>query len=358
MASFSASLLVLAATLFVACGDGNATNREHGHVEDVATDDELLARASAALRLQVEDPSVLSSGRTYSYIPALAYADLAAAREQLGLAADAAIRPRTQRLLFTFAARPLFMFSLAFRADPSLGPLGEVLDGGQIEAAAGTNFALSGPGSDEIGPDDVLVLRTRQPFGQIANRLRQLGYEDGLDGLLVAGEPLPEPDDEVRRAPSYDGVPFPAVGDAGEGVVAMGGSERAVRAALEGADEELSEVAALVATLPGVSRAARGFDSRDCVVAVGLGESAAPREGELVIVVDGEAEARRHHFGGLTWPATFFSNEGGPEASDGEIAFAQAIAKGERAIAPFTSTDETNATRLGVEDIDRPYDCP
>jgi hypothetical protein len=172
------------------------------------TQGELLARVSAAIRAAPRPGAGGGWG-------AIAYADLAAAREQLGLPEDAGITgPGKQRLLLSFAARPLFRFRTLFGPDPSLGPLGEVLDGGQVEIAVGTNFAFSGPAADEVRPGDVVVVRTRQPFGQIADRLRRgAGYEDAPDGLLLGGEPI-ELHDELRIASFYDGIPFPAVGDA------------------------------------------------------------------------------------------------------------------------------------------------
>lgn len=362
------SLLVLTTTFVVACGGGNGSGPENERppekgaleepttasgegVENVtATDRDLLGRVSAALRLQSDDPSILSSGHEYTYIPALAYADLAAAREQLGLPEDAGFPgPRKHGLLASFAARPLFRFSPMFWSEWSMGPLGEVFDSRQIAAAAGTNFALSGPLGDAVGPEAVVVLRTRQPFGEITSQLRGMGYAERSDGLFVGDDPLPEPNGGVRFASAYRGLPFPAVGAADGGVVVLGGSPRVVGVALREPEDEFTPVAELVARLPGVARVARGFGPRSCVVAVGLGEDAAPRQGELQVIVDGAARAE----------ALLFGVELKQLASiDGEVRFAEPTVEAERAIAPFTSTDEFNATRLAIEDVNRPYECP
>jgi hypothetical protein len=95
----------------------------------------------------------------------------------------------------------------------------------------------------------------------------------------------------VRACPHPRTVLFPAVGDAGGGVVVFGGSLRAAQAALRGADVELTATAQLLASLPG-GRLAKGPSAR-CVLAMGLGEEAKPREGELVVVLDDPAQTER-----------------------------------------------------------------
>jgi hypothetical protein len=296
-------------------------------------DTELLARVSAVLRAQ---------GSQKGWESGLAYADLDAAREQLGLPPDAAISGGgRQRLLLSFAARPLFRFSTVISGNPSLGPLGDVLDSHSIEVAVGTNFAFSGPGADEIWPWDVVVLRTTQPFEEIAGVLREDGYEE-TDGLLLADRRPPG----TRRYPST--FPFPSIGDGGDGVVVFGGSAAAARAALRDAGAELTEAAALLAELPGVARVASRPSSR-CVVAIGLGEEADPREGELVVVVEGKAHAKRLLFNGRTSAAL---------SKGTEVTFDQSTAEGNRATVRFRSTDELDPTRLAVETVDDPYDCP
>jgi hypothetical protein len=184
--------------------------------------------------------------------------------------------------------------------DPSLGSLGDVLDGGRIEVAVGTNFAFSGPGADEIWPWDAVVLRTRQPFQEIAARLRQKGYDEA-DGLLLNDR---RPPALARHRREF---PFLAVLNAGEGVIVLGGSARSVRVALRGAEAELTPTAALLARLPEVARVAGGSSGRRAL-AIGLGESAAPREGELVVAVDGEAQANRLLFAGRTYDAISSKN--------------------------------------------------
>jgi hypothetical protein len=245
-----------------------------------------------------------------------------------------------QRLLLSLATRPLFRFSTVVGGDPSLGPLGDVLDVRKIEVLVGTNFAFSGPGADEIWPWDAAVLRTRQPFNEVARQLRLAGYDEA-DGLLLADRSPPGLRLHVRD------VPFPAVGDAGGGVIVLGGSTRAARAALFGAGTELGPIATLLAELPGVARITSGA-SAHCVVAIGLGEDAAPQEGELVFVVEGEARAERLLFGGQRYAAM---------SHGAEVQFGKVTAEGNRASVRFRSTDEMNPTRLPVENVARPYNC-
>jgi hypothetical protein len=118
--------------------------------------------------------------------------------------------------------------------------------------------------------------------------------------------------------------------------------------ALRGADAELTETAELLARLPGAGRVARGPSGR-CVVAVGLGEEAKPREVELVIVLDRPPRAKSLLFSGRTLSGL---------SRDTEVRFGEATADGDRVSARFTSTDELNATPLPVENVARPYECP
>jgi hypothetical protein len=320
-----------------------ADRGDRGVKDAIAADGELLARVSAVVRAWPTLP-----GRD----DAFAYADLRRARNQLGLPrnSDIAGGGQRRRLLLSFALRPLFRFLTAVVGEPSLGPLGDLLDTRRLDAAVGTSFAFSGPGSEEVWPWDVLVLRTRQPFREIADRLRAEGYEDTRDGLLVTNRPPPR---QLSLYPHK--VPFPAAGDAGGGVVVFGGSRSAVRAALQGAGAELTPTVALLGQLPGVGRVATGASgwgpsaSAPCVVAIGLGEDAAPREGQIVVLVDGKAEARRLLWGNSTYFAM---------SANAEVVFGQATAKGNRASVRFRSTDAFNPTRLGVENVAAPYECP
>lgn len=327
-----ASLLVTVLTL---PGCGNT----HRAVEGPTVDGELLAHVSAAIRA--------------TPYPAdnIAYADLKTAREQLGLPEDAGFPgPDKRRLLFAVASRPLFSFGTLFRK-PSLGVLGDVLDSRQIETAVGTNFAFSGPGADVVYSDAVLVVRTGQPFAEIADRLSEAGYTRAGNGLLISartGEP-----EVLSTVPNLHRFPFQAVGTAGKGVVVFGGSVGAARAAQGGAEAKPTAVAKLIAELPGVSRIARRGGGGPCVVAVGLGEDAAPRQGELRVVVHGKAQANRFltPFAGRTIESTGFP---GPGA---QVTFADATAEGNRATVHFSSTDERNVTRLAVEDVAHAYGC-
>lgn len=298
---------------------------------------ELLRRVSAALEA--------GPGELAPRDDVLAYANLAAARRQLGLPKDARFPgPGSGQLLSSLAMRPMFLFAPMLWGPPRLGPLGDLLDTGAIDALAGTSFAFAGPLADEVSRDDVLVVRTRQPFDEIAERLRlDYDYQGAADGLLI-GEPIDRR--SLRFAAGYDGIPFPAVAHAGVGVVVFGGSARAARAAADDARAELTPAAGLVAELPGVGRLAQG--GYGCVVLVGLYEEAQPREGAVVVVVDGEARPGRFLFSGLKAAGI---------AKGTRVTFAEAMADGAQVSSRFTSTDHVNATRLPIEDVERPYGC-
>lgn len=315
-------------------------NEQTPHTElTESTDRELLARVSAVLHSwpEVEEKD-----------DAFAYLDFVAARAQLGLPADAEIvGPGKQRLLISFATRPLFRFSTVLWDHPSLGPLGDVLDTRRVEVAVGTSFAFSGPGSREVWPWDVVVLRTGQPFEEIAGLLRLKGYGKADEGLLIADRRAPG----LRSEPGA--IPFPAAGAAGRGVIVFAGSARTARAALSGADAELTATLALLAELTGVARLTSGASgwgpSGECVVAIGLGEDAEPREGEVVVIVEGEAQADRLLFSGITQAAI---------SANTEVVFGEAEAEGNKASVRFRSTDNFNPTRLPVENVAAPYVCP
>jgi hypothetical protein len=350
-------LLAVFALALAPCslGERGDSSRPPGRppvVSNHGLEQELFARISAAIRAW--PGAIIGRAGEEGLLDVIAYSDLAAAREQLGLPKHAdSLAPERHPLLYSFASRPLFLFGTLF--DPGgprpVGPLAEVLDGGQIDAAVGMNHAFSGPGADQVGRRSVVVLRTRQPFDEIADRLRRREGYESANGLLL-GERI-DPDDHHRIPAVYDGFPFPAVADAGGGVVVLGGSAQAARAALAGEGAELTPAAELVAELPGVSLVAYGEAPLgfSCVVTFGMGEHAVPREGVLLAVVDAKAEAERFRYGGQ-YP--------GPSLSfEGEIRFAEPTVQGERVSTRFTSTDELTATRAdGVEGIANVYRCP
>jgi hypothetical protein len=80
---------------------------------------------------------------------------------------------------------------------------------------------------------------------------------------------------------------------------------------------------------------------------MGLGEEARPREGELVVVLDGRRE--RLLFSGRTY---------GGLSHESEVAFGEATRGGRRLTVRFRSTDELNPTRLPVVHVASPYECP
>lgn len=334
--AFAVLALALLVSLILSGCSGDGDQDADG---TTGTDRELLARASAALYLDSDDGS---RGQ-------LSYTDLAGAREQLGLPGDAAPGPRGKwRTLASFAARPLFMLDSRFMFDARLvppSPLDDVFDGGRIEAAVSTNRAITFVGANVVEPESVIVLRTRQPFEEIAERLRDEGYAEA-DGLLVSEQGRP---DCCPSAFTVDRVPFPAVGEA-DGVVVIG-SVRATRAALEGADPELTPAATMLAELPGVARAVRGWRTgRACIVAFGFGEDAEPREGEARVLIDGEARAERALF--LLDVHTL--DDGGA----GELALAEPAVDGGLMTVPFSAPERgRRPVWVPAETADMPYDC-
>jgi hypothetical protein len=191
-------------------------------------------------------------------------------------------------------------------------------------------------------------VRTRQPFEEIADRLREEhGYTEAPDGLLI-GKGFND-DRGPRVITHYDGIPFPAVGQADGGVVVLGGSARAARAALAGADAGLSPAAKLLLSLPGASRVTKGRFGSPCVIAFGLTEDAVPREGTLVAVIDDDPRAENLEYSELTAVGI---------ADGTEVVHGEAAVRGRRVRAGFTSTDRLNATRMAIEDALEPYHCP
>lgn len=193
--------------------------------------------------------------------PAAAYVDLDAAREQLGLPADADLddidltgEPERARLLGVAA------LGLPHLAQPRDVPLTSALDTGQVHAAAAT-----GSTSREYG---VAVVRTDQSFDDLADALAQAGYE--AEGELL-----------VRGGPALQ-VVFPVVADGGDGTIVLATSEEAARAVLDG-DPRSSPAVELLDQVPGIAAAAVVPSSGLECGAVGVGVDLEPATGEIVI---------------------------------------------------------------------------
>jgi hypothetical protein len=195
--------------------------------------------------------------------PLVTYVDLAQARDQLGLPADADTldfdslknedtgdpSPEAQLVEAAIIGMPsLTSFVQTLHEDPA----SQQFDGSKIDAAANTL------GSD--GP--LTIIHTSQPFGDIADGLIKLGYRPRSNLLTKEGERIEQ------------------VADAGDGFVLIGRNTAprdAVEAQPGGPDELMSLLAP--ADQP-IEQAANGADG-SCVERLGGWENAALSEGVL-----------------------------------------------------------------------------
>lgn len=205
--------------------------------------------------------------------PVVSYVDLAEARDQLGLPADAdaldfsALKnedvnnpsPNAQLVEAAATGMPsLTTFVQTLSADPA----SQQFDGSEIDAAANT-----------LGDDGPLtIIHTSQPFGDIADGLTKLGYRP--EGNLLTKE----------------GERFEQVADGGDGFVLIGRNTAprdAVEAQAGGPDDLMSLLGP--ADQP-IQQAANGVQD-DCVSALGGWENAQTTKGVLAFKVDGGADA-------------------------------------------------------------------
>jgi len=203
--------------------------------------------------------------------PHVDYVDVAGVREQLGLPRDqdpalpenSEAAPSAEHLVFSNVASSL----LVYTPRPRPGPLAETIDGASV--SAGTTPRL-------VSADAVAAVRTSQPFGQLAARLEEHGYE--RRGDLVTSE-------------STDAFQpfFPAVADGGDGLIILAGSAEAAEKALEtgGANDS---AASLLDDVGGVVRRVDvPTPQRGCVRSIAVGQDLDPALGEIVVTVANEA---------------------------------------------------------------------
>ncbi len=256
-------------------------------------------------------------GPLAAYLPAdtpggVLFADLAAAREQLGLPADA------DALAFELYGSPAYdpgapetqLLELGGFATSILGlsardlkpqPVTEAFDGGAVTAAAAAGT--------RAGP--VTAIRTSQPFDEIATALEAVGYE--RDGAVLS-----KPGAEVNE-----------VVDAGDGVLVISGRDASAADAV--ADPPGGPGAALALLEPAdepVRLAASGFEN-DCVSGYGGWSNAAGTSGVLRVGVDGEPDLDRVQLDGFDW-------------IDGELGEPSVVDDGINV--PFTDAEGDNGT--------------
>jgi hypothetical protein len=249
-----AGLCAVGAT--VSCGDDRGTSEPTDAAEPTGLVDRL---SSEALYLGI--------------------VDLVAVREELGLDPDAAV-PTTESasedpvLGRYYGLATVGLAYLRFSDDVGAAA---AIDSGLVSEAASAE-ALDGR---------VVVLRTDQPFEEIADGMEDEGYERDGD-LLVSDD----------RSPTGG---FRFVGSVDD-VVILGASAAAVDEALEAGDEPLASAAAtMLAAVEGPARvgvAANPDRELECGSSFGIGVNAEPAEGEFVAYTGGAGDAE-NVFAGL-----------------------------------------------------------
>jgi hypothetical protein len=204
-------------------------------------------------------------------LDSVAFLDAVAMREALGLADDAGFERDFEDLEspeVTFAA--VLGSALPHLNRPGERPMSAALDTTQISAVAST-FAL-------FAPESVTVVATEQPYESIASELEAQGYR-GQGEALVSDQP---PGRFI----------YPAVAS-GDGIVAMGGSAKAVLAAAAGSGEVPASAAReLIDGTEAPFVAAHTAGVPDCLKAVGASVSG-EGSSELILLAEDDAAAQR-----------------------------------------------------------------
>jgi hypothetical protein len=198
--------------------------------------------------------------------------DVAAVRQALGLPDDQGIDDvsddRVQQLAFALGT------TVPFLGNPRATPIREVFDTGAVTAAASAPYAFA----PELA---AVVVRTSQPFDELAGALEDRGYE--RDGDLVVTN---------RRVTEMGGVTV--VTAAGDDVIVLAQSAEVARAvaAGEGDGPALAEALGVV---DGPLRAAFEIsaDSDSCVETLAAGWQFDRAEGEIVITAAQPEDADR-----------------------------------------------------------------
>lgn len=204
-------------------------------------------------------------------LDSVAFLDATAMREALGLPEDAGFErdfsdPQSPQV--TFAG--VLGSALPYLNRPEATPMSAALDTTRITAVAST-FAL-------FAPESVTVVATEQPYESIASELEAQGC--GRQGeALVCDQP------QAR-------VIYPAVAG-GDGLVAMGGSPKAVLAAAAGSGEVPASAARELidgTEAPFIAASTAGVS--DCLEAVGASVSG-QGSSELILLSKEDASAER-----------------------------------------------------------------
>jgi hypothetical protein len=234
----------------------------------------------------------------------LAFADVAAAREQLGLPADADAlafelladqdydpkSPEARLLESATLAMP--NFSVVSRSVTYTVPAGTDLDRVRpdlpppkptsfTEAFDGRAIAAAVTGGSTDGPRGALTaIRTSQPFDELADALAKHGYQRQGDVLSKPGADTNE------------------VADAGDGVVVLSSKDASAADAV--ADPGGGPAAALALLEPADEPIAMAFVGPDeCVTGYGGWQNASASSGAFAITIDGAAELERVQLDGF-----------------------------------------------------------
>ena len=237
------------------------------------------------------------------YLPAdpseIALADLAAAREELGLPADAdasEIEGSDAQADLGAAAGSV----IAYLSLPRPRPIQDAIDHGAITATAG-NLTRGGRG--------ITAIATPQPLDHIAQLLVTEGYERRGDVL--------------ESDSSFVEGSYSVVADAGEGVIVLGFKRGTVERAIEDPPGAENPARPLIDAVPGVTRRALVTDDLDCIEGIGIGQAATLESGEIRIELAQDASVDRFRLpDALTLPEFEFGKpdvDGGTLAADVEV---------------------------------------
>jgi hypothetical protein len=234
--------------------------------------------------------------------------DVAGARRDLGLAADAAPAPVTGGNDGTRRLRALVAATVPSYPLRDNGPFQHAVDFGLVTSLVRYD-----------GPPEVVIVGTRDKWPRIRERFQRVGYSMH-DGLLVH----PNPDGDVLEyVTGRDGL-----------IVGAGGAD-AARAALDGRGAPNRRLVDLLRAVPGTSRAGRA-DGRGCVRGVAVGYSPGSASGQFAVDVTDVPPL----------PARLSEDrEGGPLA---RYTLLHPVAAGGRVVVPFTRETSTDPSELAV----------
>jgi hypothetical protein len=235
--------------------------------------------------------------------PALTFVDYAAARDQLGLPADAdalnfeVLRnsdpddptPEAQLVEAGILGMPSLT---SFAQTLSVDPASAEFDGGKITAAVNT----LGDGF----PMTLIV--TSQPFSEIADGLTKLGYRTEGQVLVKEGER------------------FEQVADAGDGVILIGRNEAPADALAAKAGGPTNLLGLLTPADQPLQAAGSGVPD-NCVTSLGGWENAQTTEGVLRFTIDGGASVDNFDLDQLNLALGINADEPTVDGDTAEIAF-------------------------------------